>query len=156
MKYPTMFFLLTAVAMSSCETAKNAGFRVNWTFARSDTVAPRPASQPSPTPTPEQLEVKTKRVPQPAPTRPQSAPAQIQPAPTPTPAQIAEKTEPHAPATPAVSSRESAIPFAKPVPGKPGYVYSPFDTKGGYIGVTGYPAGSLAKDPYSGKIFRVP
>lgn len=50
----------------------------------------------------------------------------------------------------------SKIPYAKPVPGKPGYVYSPFDPNGGYVDVTGYAAGSKAKDPYSGKIFIVP
>ena len=48
------------------------------------------------------------------------------------------------------------IPYAKPVPGKPGYVYSPFDPNGGYVDVTGYAPGSKAKDPYSGKIFIVP
>ncbi len=56
----------------------------------------------------------------------------------------------------ASSTTGSKIPYAKPVPGKPGYVYSPFDPNGGYVDVTGYAAGSKAKDPYSGKIFIVP
>ena len=54
------------------------------------------------------------------------------------------------------ATSDSKIPYAKPVPGKPGYVYSPFDPNGGYVDVTGYAAGSKAKDPYSGKIFIVP
>lgn len=54
------------------------------------------------------------------------------------------------------SAQTGKIPYAKPVPGKPGYVYSPFDPNGGYVDVTGYAAGSKAKDPYSGKIFIVP
>ena len=54
------------------------------------------------------------------------------------------------------STSGSKIPYAKPVPGKPGYVYSPFDPNGGYVDVTGYASGSKAKDPYSGKIFIVP
>lgn len=54
------------------------------------------------------------------------------------------------------SGQNSKIPYAKPVPGKPGYVYSPFDPNGGYVDVTGYAPGSKAKDPYSGKIFIVP
>jgi hypothetical protein len=54
------------------------------------------------------------------------------------------------------SSQSPKIPYAKPVPGKPGYVYSPFDPNGGYVDVTGYASGSKAKDPYSGKIFIVP
>ncbi len=48
------------------------------------------------------------------------------------------------------------IPTAKPVPGKPGYVFSPFDASGGYVDVTGYTSGQKVKDPYSGKIFLVP
>ena len=47
------------------------------------------------------------------------------------------------------------FPTAKPVEGKPGYVYSPSDpTK--YVDVSGYAPGSKVKDPYSGKIFLVP
>jgi hypothetical protein len=45
---------------------------------------------------------------------------------------------------------------AKPVPGKPGYVFSPYDPNGGYVDVTGYQPGSKVKDPYSQKIFLVP
>jgi hypothetical protein len=40
----------------------------------------------------------------------------------------------------------SIFPTAKAVPGKPGYVSSPFDTKGRYIDVSGYPPGSKVKD----------
>lgn len=47
-------------------------------------------------------------------------------------------------------------PTAKVVPGKPGYVFSPYDPSGGYVDVNGYAAGSKVKDPYSGKIFLVP
>jgi len=47
------------------------------------------------------------------------------------------------------------FPTAKPVDGKPGYVYSPFDS-GKYVDVSGYAPGSKVKDPYSGKIFLVP
>lgn len=47
------------------------------------------------------------------------------------------------------------FPTAKPVPGKPGYVYS-VDPKGGIIDVTGYKSGDKAKDPYTQQIFVVP
>jgi hypothetical protein len=50
----------------------------------------------------------------------------------------------------------SQVPTAKPVPGKPGYVFSPFDPNGGYVDVTGYKPGDKVKDPYSKKIFLVP
>ena len=48
-----------------------------------------------------------------------------------------------------------AFPTAKPVPDKPGYVFSPSQpTK--YVDVSGYAPGSKVKDPYSGQIFVVP
>jgi hypothetical protein len=61
-------------------------------------------------------------------------------------------------ATPRSSSTNTAaqFPVAKPVPGKPGYVFSPYDPNGGYVDVSGYPSGSKVKDPYSQKIFLVP
>ena len=61
-------------------------------------------------------------------------------------------------ATPRSPSSTSAaqFPVAKPVPGKPGYVFSPYDPNGGYVDVTGYQSGSKVKDPYSQKIFLVP
>ena len=49
----------------------------------------------------------------------------------------------------------SEFPTAKPVPNKPGFVFSPSDPSK-YVDVSGYPSGSKAKDPYSGKIFTVP
>lgn len=54
------------------------------------------------------------------------------------------------------SSQNSELPYGKPVPGKPGYVFSPFDKNGGYVDVTGYSPGQKVKDPYTGKIFLVP
>ncbi|MES2597703.1 MAG: hypothetical protein V4662_20325 [Verrucomicrobiota bacterium] len=47
------------------------------------------------------------------------------------------------------------VPFARAVPGKPGYVYSPKDSRK-VISVEGLRAGSKAKDPETGEIFRVP
>jgi hypothetical protein len=48
------------------------------------------------------------------------------------------------------------LPYAKPVPGKPGFVFSPYDQYKGYIDVRGFPPGTEVKDPYSGKSFLVP
>jgi len=64
----------------------------------------------------------------------------------------------HPSATPQSLSTNSAaqFPVAKPVPGKPGYVFSPYDPNGGYVDVSGYPSRSKVKDPYSQKIFLVP
>lgn len=53
-------------------------------------------------------------------------------------------------------AEKTNLPYAKPVPGKSGYVYSPYDKNGGYVDVTGFAPGSKVKDPYSGKVFLVP
>lgn len=50
---------------------------------------------------------------------------------------------------------QTPFPVAKPVPGKPGYVYSPYDSSK-YVDVSGYTSGSKVKDPYVQKIFIVP
>lgn len=53
------------------------------------------------------------------------------------------------------AGQTAQFPTAKPVPGKPGYVYS-VDPKGGIVDVTGYKSGDKAKDPYTQQIFIVP
>lgn len=53
-------------------------------------------------------------------------------------------------------AEKTNLPYGKPVPGKAGYVYSPYDKNGGYVDVTGFAPGSKVKDPYSGKVFLVP
>jgi hypothetical protein len=59
-------------------------------------------------------------------------------------------------ATPRGSPTVVDFPTAKPVPGKPGYVFDPFNPNGGYIDVSGYAPGSKVKDPATKKIFIVP
>jgi hypothetical protein len=61
-----------------------------------------------------------------------------------------------APAPRTVAGPPTQYPTAKVVPGKPGYVFSPYDPNGGYVDVNGFTSGSKVKDPYSGKIFLVP
>jgi hypothetical protein len=82
------------------------------------------------------------------------------PLPTATPRVTHKETETaEAKPKPSPSSRavstQPEFPTAKPVAGKPGYVYSPSDP-GKYVDVSGYAPGSKVKDPYSGKIFLVP
>ena len=63
------------------------------------------------------------------------------------------------PSTGISSSRASAptpsFPTGKPVPGKPGYVFSPF-TGERYVDVSGFAPGTKVKDPWTDKIFIVP
>ena len=54
-----------------------------------------------------------------------------------------------------MAANQSEFPVAKSVPGKPGYVYSPYD-QSKYVDVSGYTPGSKVKDPYTQKIFVVP
>lgn len=70
------------------------------------------------------------------------------------PTTVTEKSKPSP--SPARTTTQAQYPTAKPVPGKPGYVFSPFDPSGGYVDVNGYTSGQKVKDPYSGKIFLVP
>src|SRR5437588_8173452 len=46
--------------------------------------------------------------------------------------------------------------YGTPVPGKPGFVTSPYSPNTGYIDVRGFAPGTPVKDPYSGKVFLTP
>lgn len=47
-------------------------------------------------------------------------------------------------------------PVAQPVPGKPGWVYSPYAPKAGPVDVSALPRGSEARCPFTQKIFFTP
>ncbi len=59
-----------------------------------------------------------------------------------------------APPTPPAPT--SQYPYGKPVPGKKGFVNSPYDDKAGMIDVRDYAPGTKVRDPYTNKIFLVP
>lgn len=50
----------------------------------------------------------------------------------------------------------SELPFGTPAPGRPGMVYSPYATRQQLVDVAGMATGEVVRDPYSGKLFRVP
>jgi hypothetical protein len=50
----------------------------------------------------------------------------------------------------------SDLSYGTPVPGKQGFVTSPFAPNSGYVDVRGFPPGTQVKDPYTGKIFLTP
>jgi len=57
----------------------------------------------------------------------------------------------------AASQKPNEIPTAKPVPGRPGFIYNPFDpTATRLLDVRGKPSGTKLRDPVSGKLFIVP
>jgi septal ring-binding cell division protein DamX len=79
------------------------------------------------------------------------------PAKTTQPVTHTDTTEPELkPAATQASSTSSTFPTAKAVPDKPGYVFSPFDSSGRYVDVSGYTPGTKVKDPWTDKIFVVP
>jgi hypothetical protein len=59
-------------------------------------------------------------------------------------------------ATRASAKKGEDIPYGTPVPGKQGFVTSPFSPNSGYVDVRGFAPGTPVKDPYSGKIFLTP
>ena len=66
-------------------------------------------------------------------------------------ASVAKET----PAAP-LGPQQNTIPTAKPVPGKPGFVYDPFDPKPNlFLDVRGRASGTKVKDP-AGRLFVVP
>ena len=106
-------------------------------------------SSPEPTPVPNTDVTRPgKPLPVPSPTPRVASRKSIQRSSSATPKPVASKTTPSAVA--------SQFPVAKPVPGKPGLVFSPFKANGGYIDVSGYAPGSKVKDPETQKIFVVP
>lgn len=186
MKRTFLLLLLAPFALSSCETAHNAAvstFRVidaphvymrrklgldqepqtastttttTQTQVYSDTAGYPPSQsypvQPPPATSTQRRTVSEQNNPTP--------PAEAPPRPTATP-RVASRTAPRTESTTSTtprtaSTQNSDLPYGKPVPGKPGYVFSPYDKNGGYVDVTGYTPGQKVKDPYTGKVFLVP
>jgi len=73
----------------------------------------------------------------------------------PTPDSAPPDTAPVAPTAPPVAKGD--YPYGIPIPGKPGYVYSPF-TPNRPVDVKGFAPGTEVKDPYTTetRIFLVP
>lgn len=57
---------------------------------------------------------------------------------------------------PNAGGRRRDLPYAVPVPDKPGFVTSPYAPKQGFVDVRGFPSGTEVKDPYTGKAFLTP
>ena|SRR3712207_2989180 len=90
--------------------------------------------------------------PQPFPQDPAAPPA---PAPAPTDVPPTDPGPAPAPTAAATQAAKGDYPYAVPVPGKPGFVRSPYSPDK-MTDVRGYAPGTEVKDPYTQKIFLVP
>lgn len=167
-KAAARILLLAAIILSGCTAARkvaHTSFRVldapanfvrrqidaqeqqttTTTTVESDTVTTpgRTVTVPPPTSDTQRRTVRTQDQ-----TRPRTGPSASPPT-------VTEKSKPSPSPSRSVTT-QTQYPTAKPVPGKPGYVFSPYDPSGGYVDVNGYTPGQKVKDPYSGKIFLVP
>jgi hypothetical protein len=62
------------------------------------------------------------------------------------------------PATPnnAAPAKSPRYPYGIPIPGKAGFVKSPYAPSKGYVDLTRYRKGAQVKCPFTGKIFLAP
>ncbi|MES2705628.1 MAG: hypothetical protein V4726_03400 [Verrucomicrobiota bacterium] len=65
-------------------------------------------------------------------------------------------TKPPVQETSPASAKRDDLPFGIPIPGKKGFVYSPYNPDKGPVDVQDIPAGTKVRCPYTSKVFRVP
>lgn len=148
-----LLILLTAAALLAAGPAVHAGSIGDFFKALGNSIA-HPGQKPKPKPSPSAKRPKSKGAQQPAEYPPTPPPI---PAPTATPsATTSQPPVRPASAPPLDRNAKRDIPYAIPVPNKPGFVTSPYAPKSGYVDVRGFPSGTEVKDPYTGKIFLTP
>jgi hypothetical protein len=145
---------LTIAALSTSANPVRADSLGDFFKALGNSIA-HPGQKPKPKPQSQNKRPKTKAS--------EQKTAEYPPSPTATPSQIPSPTvtvtQPPvrvASAPPQNRNSKRDMPYAIPVPNKPGFVTSPYSPKSGYVDVRGFPSGTEVKDPYSGKVFLTP
>jgi hypothetical protein len=147
---PAIIFVsaATLIFLAGCETDQDQKPHPRHQFGygspESQTVVgPGAESEATPTPAPDESTTDTGPIapppPPPAPTSPDQGPG------------VATSGTNGGPGT-----AKHDYPYAQPVPGKPGFVTSPYAPYSGYVDVRGFPPGTEVKDPYTQKVFLVP
>jgi len=75
------------------------------------------------------------------------------PSPNPTPLQVIER---RALAAPRGEGNARDLPYGVPVPGRPGFVTSPYAPTRGQVDVREFASGAEVEDPFTGKVFLAP
>jgi hypothetical protein len=138
MKFSFSFALLAAFAFAACEIDEPPPVRRPAAKYPNPQTARYPA-QPQPFP----QDPATQPPPGPAPVTPDAPPQDVPAAPAP------------APTAATTQAAKGDYPYGVPVPGKPGFVRSPYSPDK-MTDVRGYAPGTEVKDPYTQKIFLVP
>jgi hypothetical protein len=144
---------LTLAALCAPVNSVLAGSVGDFFKALGNSIA-HPGQNRKPKPAPPNKRSKTKASQQNAADYPPS-PAVI-PSQTPTPTATLSQPPVRPASAPQNRNSKRDIPYAIPVPNRPGFVTSPYSPKSGYVDVRGFPSGTEVKDPYSGKIFLTP
>jgi hypothetical protein len=147
---------LTITALSLPANPVRAGSFGDFFKALGNSIA-HPGQKPKPKPSPSPSQNKHAKTKGSEPNAADYPPSPTPPPQTPTPtATLSQPQVRPASAPPQDRKSKRDIPYAIPVPNKPGFVTSPYSPKSGYVDVRGFPSGTEVKDPYSGKIFLTP
>jgi len=133
MKFSISLALLSVFALASCEI---------------DEPPPRTTKRPAPRYPAAQT---SQYPPQPQPFPQDGTPASAPPPQT----ETTQETSPATAPTVSTTTAKGDYPYGVPVPGKPGFVRSPYSPDK-MTDVRGYAPGTEVKDPYTQKIFLVP
>ncbi len=129
----------------------------NMPAEREQHVASTPAPAPLPKPQPQSAPAPAPKVSQQVPTTPTKVATNTAPAPQAPPTAPAKQSPPAVQQTPPpAAAGNGELPFGVAIPGRPGFVNSPYAAKHQLVDVTGLPTGMEVKCPYTGKLFRVP